>query len=155
MKTLLIRVIAFTVAWTISFALITAAFGSDMLQYMRDGKITVTLKGGKSYEFSTNEYMVVRRDQHKDVVIEVDSEGQRTVHQSPAMVVSGPNTVRVLGGVGPKDIKVTTGATSVDIEQDYSLVYGLGYSRQLNNRLSLEAVGLSNKTGVLGLGVSF
>lgn len=130
-------------------------YASDMPSYMKDGKITVTLKDGRKYEFSTNEYMVVKREGPKDVVIEVDGEGKRTVHQSPAIVVGGPNTVKAFGGAGPSGIKVTTGPTSVTIEQDYGAIYGLGYSRQLNKRWSLEAVGLSNKTGLLGLGYSF
>lgn len=34
---------------------------SETPGYLKDGIITVTLKNGKSYSFSTNEYMVVKR----------------------------------------------------------------------------------------------
>lgn len=133
----------------------TAVIASDIPEYLRDGNITVTLKDGKKYEFSTNEYMVVRRGSNKDVVVEYDGEGKRTVYQAPAMAVAGPNAIKVFGGAGPSGLEVKKGASSVTIEQDYGAVYGLGYSRQLNSRWSLEAVGLSNKTGLLGLGLSF
>lgn len=38
-----------------------------MPEYMKDGTITVTLKDGTKYTYSTNEYMVVKRhrDKHK------------------------------------------------------------------------------------------
>ena len=141
---------------SILFLLVSlSAFAQETPSYLKDASITVTLKNGKQYKYSANEYAVVKRENPKNVVIEINHEGKRTTHQSPAIVVGGPNTVKALGGAGPSGLKMTIGSSSVTIEQDYGFTYGLGYSRQLNKRWSLEAVGLSNKTGLLGLGYSF
>jgi hypothetical protein len=131
------------------------SFADEMPEYMKDGVITVTLKDGSSHKFSTNEYKVVKRESLKNVVVEHDEQGSRKVYQSPAMAVAGPNSVRAFGGAGPSGLSVTTGASSVTIEQSYGFVYGAGYQRQLDSRWSVEAIGLSNKTGLLGVGLSF
>ncbi len=131
------------------------ANAAELPEYMKDGTITVTLKDGKSYSFSTNTHMVVSRFALKNVVVEHSAEGVRKVYQSPAMAVAGPNAIKAFGGFGPTKLKVTPNAAGALVEQESGLVYGLGYSRQLNHRWSLEAVGLSNATGVLGAGYSF
>lgn len=132
-----------------------SAVAADLPGYMRDGKIVVTLKDGKSYEFSVNEYMVVRRGSGQAKAEQQAEEVAPRKQAEEGPVAAGPNAVKVYGGVGPSDLKVATGATSVTIDQDYGPVLGLGYSRQLSRRISLDAVGLSNKTGLLGLGYSF
>ncbi len=38
-----------------------SAMASEVPAYLKDGTITVTLKNGKQYTFSANEYMVVKR----------------------------------------------------------------------------------------------
>ena len=131
------------------------AYAGEMPGYLKGATITVTLENGKTYEFAAEEYMVVKRHSETDVVVEIDEEGNRTVYQAPAMAVAGPNSIKAFGGAGPSGLKASVDGSKAVIDQDYGLVYGLGYSRQLNHRWSLEAVGLSNKTGLLGLGYSF
>lgn len=134
--------------------LATAALADEAPKYMQDGSITVTLKDGKKAEFSTNEYMVVPRKPKKKSAptpVVVDSGTKK----AEGTEVAGPNAIKVYVGGGPRGIEVKKNTSSVTIEQDYGAVFGLGYSRQLSSRWSLEAVGLSNKTGLLGVGLSF
>ena len=136
--------------------LATAAFADEAPKYMRDGNITVTLKDGKKAEFSLNEYMVVpRKPKKKAVPVPTVVDSGAKEKKAEGTEVAGPNAIKVYGGGGPKGLEVKKSASSVAVEQDYGAVFGLGYSRQLNKRWSLEAVGLSNKTGLLGVGLSF
>lgn len=43
------------------------AFADEMPGYLKDGEIVVTLKNGKQYKYSSNEYMVVKRGAKKKV----------------------------------------------------------------------------------------
>jgi hypothetical protein len=56
---------------TLSFLAFAVPAQADMPEYMKDGVITVTLKDGNVYTFSTNEYKVVRRGQPASVLGQV------------------------------------------------------------------------------------
>ena len=67
------------------------------------------------------------------------------------------NLVQLLGGVGPNGIDVTRNGTAIEAEQKYGFVGGLGYSRRLgsDSDLLLGVQGMSNKSGLLSLGIEF
>ena len=123
--------------------------------YMKGGKIAVTLKDGKAYSYSSDEYMVVPR--RKKAKPKKEDEVQ-VLAKAPAAYVepkARPNSLRFYGGAGPSGLSATTGTTSVKVSQDWGPVFGLGYGRKISERFSLEAEGFSNLTGVLGLGWAF
>jgi len=65
------------------------------------------------------------------------------------------NSIRVLGGYGPDGVSAHSRGTSAVATQDEGLVLGLGYTRQLTERVSAEVDVLNNETYLLGVGLNF
>ena len=66
------------------------------------------------------------------------------------------NRISLLGGVGPMGLsKNTLGAQHYTVEQDYVPVAGLGYSRSLNDRLSLGFTAFTNCSYFINFGFDF
>jgi hypothetical protein len=114
--------------------------------YLKDGKIVVTLKNGKSYEFSTNEYKVVRRGTGK----KSDKKAQPAQEEEPSQ-----NRVRLMGGVGPNGFKTSVSPGLAHVETSYGVVGGLGYDRKLGKKYSINGSAYTNGTFSLGLGLDF
>ncbi len=131
------------------FTAVATLMAEEPPAYMRDGNITVTLKSGKQYEYSTNEWMVVRRGSKK-----VQVAGTRELVEE-SQVVAGPNKLRLMGGYGPNGLQAEQRGSTLHVESKYGLVGGLGYARQLSRRLSLGASIYTNGTTSLDLGVDF
>jgi len=121
-------------------------------EYMRDGVIKVTLKDGKTYDFSLNDWKVVPRL------------GELAPQEATPQLAKKPaeereerkNRITLHGGIGYDGLKVTNlgpGAYRVDPAQRF--VYGATYARKISNRWSLSATALSNETYTLGVGFDF
>lgn len=141
------------------FAIILVAISSpvfavthhiNMPPWLDGATITVTLKNGTQYHFSSNQYAVVPRDQ---------TTADPEVPTKPKQL-ENPNSIRVYGGYGPSGLVVTNHhGSGITIKQGYDVVYGLGYGRKLTSVLSLDSVMLINRDGVqggmLGMGYSW
>lgn len=115
---------------------------------LKDSVITVTLKNGKKYTMSGNKYEVALRAPKG---VEWD---KRTTYVFNRY--SHKNSVRLLGGVGPSGaLSTIVNSNSATVSTEQGFIYGVSYTRQLSKDFSVEAVGLSNATGLLGVGVSF
>jgi hypothetical protein len=117
----------------------------DVPDYMKDGVITVTLKDGKQYTFSTNTHKVVVR-------------GSKAVR--PTLVKAAEerpkNRVRLLGGYGPSgELNTTQNSSSVTVKTDSSAVGGVGYDRLLTDKLSIGGQIQTNETVLINLGFDF
>jgi hypothetical protein len=121
--------------------------------YMKDGKITVTLKDGTTYEYSTNEYKVVRRGSKKAPAPIVAD--QKTEARREEKVVAKKNRLMLNGGMGYDGNNVTVRDNSVTVEDNMEPVFGLTYIRDLDDRLSVSAGFLTNGTATLGVGGQF
>lgn len=66
--------------------------------------------------------------------------------------VSQKNHLRLYGGGGPGSISRFDTSTTITLHQDYGLVLGLGYGRNISERWSLEGVAATNGTVLLGIG---
>lgn len=142
--------IMFTVFLSALLVVRAQAASIEVPEYMKDGVITVTLKDGKTYTFSTNDHAVVVRE------CDCEASPNARVLVSRAYTVR-PNSVKVYGGVGPDGLEVTASGSSASVEQDYGFNYGLGYGRQLSNEISLDGLMLLNRHGIQGglLGVGY
>ncbi len=125
--------------------------------YLKDGQITVTLKDGTQYSFSTNEFAVVPR-------VTADKEGAVAGSKGPmpldathraAIEAMKPkkNRFRIVGGYGPDGVEVLTDADVLTLKQHYGAVVGIGYDYLLDNGVSIGAQAMSNKTYTLNLGL--
>ena len=69
------------------------------------------------------------------------------------------NRLALYGGFGPSgldrsDTSYST-VTSVVVDQDYTGVFGIGYSRNITNRFSLGGIAFTNNSYVLSFGLDF
>jgi len=127
----------------------------DGPKYLEDSTITVTLKSGKEYKFSGNEWMVVRR--HLAVCPVSGESGPApelkvTVHNS---YPEYKNRVRLLGGVGPNGFDDKSSSTSLTVGTTDGMLGGVGYDRMLDKHWSVGAQVFTNRTYTLGVGFDF
>jgi hypothetical protein len=121
---------------------------------LKDGKIVTTLRNGKKFSFSSNEYMVVKR---KAKVIEKKKEAkEKIVIMYKTVVEPKPNRIRVIGGVGPGGkFSESVNGNFVDVKNKTRSIGGVGYDRMLNKDVSVGGQALSNGTFGLSLGLDF
>lgn len=119
-------------------------------------QFTVT-RNGKTSTFDSEEYVVVKR--RKGPKPAPKAEVKPAPCPEPKVVVQPApvrkNTVKLYGGVGPSTYKTRVEGSTMHISQDYDPLFGVGYSRKVSERWSVEAIGLSNYTGILGVGYDF
>lgn len=129
------------------------AFAEEVPAYMKDGVITVKLKNGKEYTYSTNEWKVVRRGTSKPKEVLKEAEQAPKVAEAPKPL---KNRFRLLGGYGyTGGLKVTKDATSAEITPKKGFVGGVGYDRLLTDKISGGATVLSNDSLLLNLGLDY
>lgn len=136
----------------------------------KGGVISVKNKNGKESTYSTDDYVVVPRRKKKPKPKTKPKEQPPKLeveHQCPIpapLVVEKlviekqelrKNTVKMYGGIGLGVYQFKVTDKAVYIYQDPQPVFGLGYSRLITDRISAEAVGLTSKIGLLGIGYSF
>jgi hypothetical protein len=121
------------------------------------GDIVVTTTTGTAH-FDTAKWKVVPRGVSKPKVTpkvkDVEVVRAKEIQEYYPLTTESPlkNSLKLFGGVGPDSFDK---ANPNNVTQGFNFVYGLGYERQLSRRWSVEAVGLANKTGLLGVGLSF
>lgn len=148
-----------TIYFIIGFILVTflsfAAFAhhDEAPAYMKDGTITVTLKDGKSYTFSTNTHKVVLRGVHNDSEEESDdTQEESTVVREETKKIS--NTVILHGGIGNTDLETRRYGSNADVIQQRGMVGGVTLCRSRDNKGACVS-GFSNNTITLGLKLDF
>lgn len=120
----------------------TQVMAEEPPPFLKDAKIVVTLKDGKEYTFSANQWKVVPRlDKAKAV--------------APTLVSEQKNRVRVLGGVGPQGFSVSKSPSEVIVKDKKEAVVGLGYERKITKRFSLGGEVISNGTYLFDFGIDF
>jgi len=131
------------------------AFAEEMPEYMKDGKITVTLKDGKSYTFSTNEYMVVKRHAKKEVTPAAPT--ATAVAQQPKEEKQAHKyRLTALVGYGyTGKLNDETTKSTVDVTQDKGVIGGLAGQIDLNKDYHLMGEVLTNQSFLLGIGKGF
>ena len=129
----------------------SSLYAEEVPAYLKDGKIVVTLTNGKSYEFSSNEYMVVRRGSKVDAELEPAALQQKHFEQE----LHHKNRLRLLIGAGPSGLQTSQSGSTVNVKSKYELVTGLGYDRSLTNELSIGGSVYTNGTFSLGFGTDF
>lgn len=125
----------------------TAVVAAEQPAFLKDATIVVTLKSGKQYAFSANEWKVVPR---------LDKETVCTI--KPELVIreeQTPNRARFFGGVGQDGFNSKVEPNRHKVSTSYGPVFGMGYDRMISKRFSLGGQAISNGTYTLGLGFDF
>lgn len=99
-----------------------------------------TLNDGKVQKFDGNKYMIVKRG--------VKSKPEIKIVEKP---VYKKNAIKLFLGYGPNDLNRRN--NSVELDSDPLL--GIGYQRMLNEDFSLEVIGISNESLLIGGGYHF
>lgn len=134
-------------------ALLTVTiYADEQPAYLKDAQITVTLKSGKVYTFDANEYKVVPRVQDEEEQAVASTSGGHSSHDG---VVSKPNRIRLMGGIGPTGLQAAQLGNTLRVSTNISAVGGLGYDFMFDESYSLNASAYTNGTFSLGLGVDF
>lgn len=106
-----------------------------------DSGIKRKLKDGRVQKFDGNKYKIVRRGVKSKPKVVIK---ERRVYKK--------NTVKGFLGYGPNDLER---ANSTRVELERSPFVGVGYQRHLNEEFSIEVIGTSNESLMLGGGFSF
>jgi hypothetical protein len=117
--------------------------------YLKDATITVTLTNGKTYTYSANEYMVVKRGQAKAAT------QTQTAAPTYSPEKEQPYRITLHGGVGFEGQDVTQAPNQVNVEERKAFVFGASLSRKVSDKVSVGATALSNETFLFGLGFDF
>lgn len=117
-------------------------------EYMKDGVITVTLKDGNVYTYSTNDHKVVTRGSSKKVE-------PKLVEVVKVNVESKKNRVTLHSGMGFKGFNTEVSGSLVKLREQRVIVFGASYSRMLDKQLSGTISAFSNGTVTFGLGVDY
>jgi hypothetical protein len=143
-----------------SIFLVTLLFSvSAMAQpkYLEGAQVTVTLKNGKTYTYSSEEMAVVKRNNLtkykplKQFVKHVDK-----AFKEERIVPNKKTRVYLLGGYGSTgDLDVSTNGSKYQVEHDKGFVGGVGVQRKLNNKVNVGVQVQSNGTTSLSVGHDF
>lgn len=134
-----------------------SATAQNVPNYLKDGTITVTLKSGKTYNFSSNEYMVVKRSAPKLKAELADSkkDSQQSDKQEQSQpkrlkhIVSG-EVLRSNGG-----LETSTSANQVDVRNRKQMGVGIQYQYNFHKDLFLGGRVDTNGGAGMSLGVGF
>ena len=124
--------------------------GTQQVQYCSTPKIIVknickpTVRSKVIYK-----ERIVYKKQKAKIIIKKEIKEVRVI--TPIL----KNSIRLLGGVGPTGVSVENVGSKAFAYEDKGAVLGLGYTRRLNRRWSLEGNALTNETFLLGVGFSF
>lgn len=102
------------------------------------------LENGKLQKFDGNKYMIVRRGSKAKVK-------ERVVIKEK--IVQKKNAVKVFLGRGPENDMTRESRNRVVLERDVFL--GIGYQRMLNEEFSVEIIGTTNESLLIGGGFHF
>jgi len=139
----------------------TSALAQEVPKYLKDGKITVTLKNGKTYEYSANEYMVVKRkDKATPTKIVaaapvVTDEGTKVVRSEPAEQKRHKHIVSVEAMNSQRGLRSSTSPNMVDVETKREFGLGLQYQNNFYKDLYLGGRIDTNGGAGVNLGLGF
>lgn len=132
-------------------------FASDQPVYLKDGVITVILKSGKTYTFSANEYMVVKRGS-KAILAVLPLPKTLENDRKPAVEPLEKRLNHIVSGElvhSNRGLDTSTSTNQVDIETRKQIGVGLQYQYRIHRDVFMGGrVDTNGGTGV-NLGVGF
>ena len=123
-------------------------------EYMKGGTITVTLKDGKTYTYSTDEYAVVKRGS-KAVETEKSEVAAKPLEAQPSVETAHKNILS-LGLVRSKrGLRVSETSSTVEVENKKEVGVSVQYQRLISDDLYLGGQVDTNQGVGISLGVGF
>jgi hypothetical protein len=127
----------------------------DMPEYLKDSKITVTLKNGKQHTFDGNHWKVVRRGvKEAPKTVHVINEVNK-VTVAEEVPVKDKNTIVLQAGVGYRGLNTSKSGSYHLVEDKLVPVLGLTYCRDVNFKLAPCATATTHETFMFGVKYGF
>lgn len=143
------KAIYLTIIYVVSFMIGLSFAKADTPAYMKGGTITVTLTNGKSYQYSLDEYKVVKRGAvaPPPLVLQL-AEGKscNLYYEMPREVKKNIISLEVLQSVADQEVDYTSSATSVKTNSKLGL--GGMYQRNVTEDLGIN---LKDKDVYMGI----
>jgi hypothetical protein len=138
----------------IALTLMTTAIAQEAPDFLKDGQITVKLKNGKEYIFSSNEYMVVKRGS-KINSLAMTTE-QQDIEQRQRDEQKSKGFKHIISG----ELVTSESGLNVDSNNNATIVesrrrIGVGLQYQHNVKDNLYIGGRVDTNGGAGLNVGF
>jgi glucan biosynthesis protein len=128
-------------------------YAETVPDYLKDGVITVTLKTGEIYRYSTNEYKVVKRGAKKvntesSVVIDKENVKKENIKVEK-------NNVVLHFGSGFKGLNTNIVNKTVEVSERRKIVLGASYFRRIEDNLKLGVSGFTNGLITANVGLDY
>lgn len=124
--------------------------------YLQGATITVTLKNGKTYTFSADEYAVVKRGQEPSLqVTKLEDDTEEKLVLPPEEVVGHKNIVSVGAVYGKNKLKTSETGNKFEVESDRTLGLQLQYQRRMDDKVYLGGQADTNGNVGVNVGVGF
>lgn len=124
--------------------------------YLQGATITVTLKNGKTYTFSADEYAVVKRGEETPLqVTKLEDETEEKLVLPPEEVVGHKNIVSVGAVYGKNKLKTSETGNKFEVESDRTLGLQLQYQRRMDDKVYLGGQADTNGNVGVNVGVGF
>lgn len=127
---------------------------ANMPTYLKDGEITVKLKNGKEYKFSSNEYMVVKRE-FKIVNTELMDKPGAIITNVPTLFPKKRHIISGMAGFSRHDLDSFVSSNRVTTKNDLDFDFGVQYQYEVHPNIYLNILGTINETGLVGVGFGF
>ena len=129
-------------------------------EYLKGGVITVTLKNGKTYTYSADEYAVVKRGQEsKSLPLaskEISEETVPTQSKQTETKVEGHKNIVSVGAVrSQRGLNVTENSNSVEVSSKKQIGAQLQYQRRVTDKIYLGGQLDTNQGVGVNIGVGF
>lgn len=133
------------------------AFASEpQPKYLKDATITVTLKDGKQYTFSENDFKVVPRVQKEETpVLTPAPMAKESDTPTQKEAVEHNSEISVYAGYGATGLNSSTVNNTTTIDQKNGAVFGVGYSHKVKGPVNAKAIMFNNNSYFGGLGLEF
>lgn len=141
----------------VSLVSLTAFAVGPAPDFLKGGTITVTLKDGKTYTFSADEYAVVRRGSESPSlqVTKLEDEQEDDLVLPPEQAPADKNIVSIGAVYGKNRLKTSEDGSKIAVESDRTLGVQLQYQRLIDEKLYLGGQADSNGNVGVNVGVGF
>jgi len=120
---------------------------NDVPTYLKDGTITVTLKNGTIYTYSTNKFMIVKREMkvvsHEKEVIVIEKRVQKD------------NIINGLVGFSNTGIKDSFDGRVLRVERYHELDAGAMFQKRIDDDMLFNVLGTVRGNVMFGIGKEF
>jgi hypothetical protein len=127
----------------------------DAPEFLKGGTITVTLKDGTQYKFSSDEYAVVRRGENSAPSLPLTEQKQQELPSRPAAQEAHKNILSVGLVRSNRGFSVSNGANEVNVESQKSIGGSLQYQRRVTDEVYVGGSIDTNQGVGVNVGVGF